>query len=857
MLPPRNHRMLDAPPLTMSEAPMAEHSAVSVDLTTGAPDPASTDEAKQAQEQAQIDAVADEAKQTIPERRPEVPEDVKANVAQWFERTDNLVQRANGLFNYQEANKALFPSSFNANDPLRGNVPAEVVTGEDIRRVQIPRLFRDGLQTAAMSVPDDLAFKWAPAPLVEPPPDLAQMAQQMGMAPQVPGGASVTSGDPMVDQFARSMSVVERTLLDEARFIPKMQAWVQDSGYFPAAILKFTFRRSYNSSPVSGNIPDRDATDATARMQALITLYATKQISVDSAEMRELKNLMRSLAGKVRTRRYYGIEIGLLPFDSFGVSEDGVDLVDIYDAAFMFEDSVMSGEDILTRFPYKTGEDGLTYGVLPTELGNCVPYVPRTQSNIAGQAQRQTSGRVGSVPNVIPTAASQSGKPANSDPKKQKFLVRTVYSKQDRSIYTIIKGINHYINIEVPTKTCARWYPFAVLAPNRIPTEVYGASDLRLKLDIMRRINRKRSDEEKARWLAIERYIYNTAGDMDAKEVVKLGDIAPGEFKGMNFGSPAAKPSDSIFPMAHNFKPESYDTTKDERDLDMMGAIPAQALGATSGAGFATEANIAAQGSAIATQHRQSIIKREIDGFLTAIGEVIAQELTPEEARAIGGPYTFFPDIYSDAEVTQILAQAREVAGEQVADQVLQGAIEEAMTTGLPPDERAIQAKIDALVAPIVQAEMLAKYGMPEPVSREGLQRRMRIQIRSSFSAKLDKQQNLNMLSTLATSILTMAQAAQASGIMFSPLAILRENAGLIGDEGTINEAFPSIPGAQIQQLVMQAMAQQPAGAAKPGGGPPSQQGPRGEEAKATERPGVLGAEGGRASAEAGTASLV
>lgn len=852
------------PPL----APSASDLVMPTAAPAAAPEaqPAEPVAVPEADQQAQIDAAAEAVKSATPTTRPEVPQDLRANVTRWFERTDNLKQRETAKHFYNEAHKAMFPAAFNPNNPARGMQQAEAVTGEDTRRVEIPRLFRDGLQSAAMSVPDDLTFKFVPSPVVEPPPELSEMAAQMGLLPTAPGAASVIGNDPMVAHYGRSMTCIENALVAEANFIPKMQAWVQDSGYFPASIIKFNFRRDYTTMPASANTADRDSTDGMARMQALISMYAAKQFSADSAEMRELKNLMSSLAGKARTKRYYGIEINLVPMDSFGMSEDGMDLVDIYDAAFMFEDCVMTGNDLLAHFPYTVGQNGETFGILPDELGSCTPYTATDGATFRNGSDRLTSGRMRNTPTV--RQPSNLSMKDGTDPRASKYFVRTIYSKQDRTIYTLVRGLNHYIKVEIPTKTCARWYQFGIIAPNRIPTEVYQAADLRLKMDIMRRINRKRSDEEKARWLAIERYIYNTAGDMDAKEVVKIGDIPPGHFKGINFGSPTAKPSDNIFPVAHKFDPAAYDTSKDERDLDMMGAMPAQALGATNGAGFATEANIAAQGSSIMSHHRQKCVQREIDGFLTAIGEVIAQELTAEEARAIGGAYTFFPEVYGDGEVEQILQQAKEAAAGQVYQQVLDSAIMQAQTTGVPPDERAIQAQLDALVAPIVQAQMLETYGMPEPVSRESLHRRMRIQIKSSFNANLEKQNNILMFQQLAGALLQMSQTAQLAGVPFDIRPILREMATLVGGSSVIDEAFPNVPAAQLEQMIQQAMAKMmpPAAPGAEGstqdgagasGGIPSAQGPQGEAAKATSPPGTHGAAGGLAGAEAGTQSLV
>lgn len=722
-----------------------------------------------------------------PEVRPEIPQPISNAVKEWFVKLDNLTQRKNALWEYREANKTLFPSRFNVTDPRRGQTPMELQSGRDKRRVQTPYIFRGSLQITAMSVPEDLDFMWEAKEQAEPPAD-----------PNMPKPA--TSHNPMDVAFGKTLRIVERDLLDEAGFVPKLRAFVQDSSLYPLAVIKATFRREYQSASLNPNPGDKDETDGVARLQSLVSQFARKEFTENDPKISEMKSLLTSLKDKARISRWWGIDLQLIPLDSFGVSEECTDLVNIYDAPYMFHDALIMGEELLANNPYREGEDGETFGILPEELSKAVPWDTSNNSTDPNAKNRSSRNKQLTSPSATAMGATSATGAAGTDPKKRQYLVREIWCKRDRTVYTVIRGLDHFVDRHTPQKTPQKWYPFTLLAPNRVPTENYAASDLELKRDIQARIHRKRTDEEKARNLSLPRGIYNRLAGTDEKEMVKLQDILPGQLRGINFGTAQTKIDDMVQWFKYEYNPLSFDTTKDEQDMDQMGALPVQALGATGSANFATEVSVASAGATIATNFRKSIIQQAIESLLTDVAEIILQEVTVEEAQKIAGPFAVWPEIYDEAEAAQMVEEAKIRAAEAVAPQVIQQIAMMAQQTGAPPDAQSMGQALEQAAAPLWQSEMMQKYGGVEPMTRESMFRRLKCKVKSSFNSRMDKQQNLAMFAQLAEALMQIGQACAGGGQPFNMRPIIQAHASLLGDTSVVDEAFPAISPQAIAQ---------------------------------------------------------
>lgn len=730
---------------------------------------------------------------TLPTTRPEVPQRIRDQVARWFERVNRLVQRDRALKTAQEAHKLLFPAQFDASDPLRGRKIKEAKTGEDIRRVNVPILYRRSIQSTAMLVPGDISFDFIPEeqtppeenPMVAMAPALTgAVGPDAGLSVQQPGTSPYS--DANVLRFATTLRIVLTRLLKEANWVSKLQAVAQDAYCFPMAVLKYTFYRDYRSSPSSETPLDRDSTDNVARLEALMQRFSKKEFTEDSAEYADMLQLVEGLNGAAEMAVWYGLELSNVQLDSFGISEECTDLVNIYDAPWMFHDVVMRGEDILAKYPYRVGADGETFGLLPDELCSAISFDTAKKSKIfsagSDRLERTTRNRESfSTQDVIESRSKQ-------------YIVREVWSKQDRMVYVMIDGVDHYIERFVPQKMSETWYPFLIFAPQRVPTEIYGASNVELGAEHQERINRKLTELEKARFLSLVRFIYNNE-NIAEQEILKLKDIPPGQFRGINLGLGLQGDIEKvIMPLAYKYDPAAFDTTRDERDLDQMDAQPVQTMSTTGVANYAAEVHLAAQGASVSTAYRQFKFLQEIERLLISCAQLCLQNMSVEEAQEIAGPHAVFPEIYDAKEFQSLRKDAQERAKKAVVGSVIQQMAITAQMGSIPLAGEEIVRAIEAQAEPIWQQEIMQKFGSLTPMTRENLFRQVHVTVRSSVTTMLDRQARIQAVGAIAESTAQLSQAAQIARLPFNPRAMLEFAARILGEESSIQGMFPSVP---------------------------------------------------------------
>jgi hypothetical protein len=274
-----------------------------------------------------------------------------------------------------------------------------------------------------------------------------------------------------------------------------------------------------------------------------------------------------------------------------------------------------------------------------------------------------------------------------------------------------------------------------------------------------------------------------------------------------------------------------------------------QALGATGTANYAAEVQVASQGAAVAVRDRQAYYRRWIERILTATAQMLLQALTPDEVRLIAGPFAFWPTVYGDDEADQIMAEIRARAEETAMPQVLPLLMAQMQATGLPPTPEDISALLAQTVAPIVNAEMQARFGGPEPVTRASMFARLRVKVRSVFASTMERQGQIQQFGMLAESCMQMGQAAQGTGTPFTMRPIVKRHADLIGGHDVVDEAFPAVAPGMIAQNMAQTNAMA-AAEANPGSKPgqtPENQGQPAKQPTPQDQ-----AAGGQASANAG-----
>ena len=420
----------------------------------------------------------------------------------------------------------------------------------------------------------------------------------------------------------------------------------------------------------------------------------------------------------------------------------------------------MSGDELRAKFPYHDNGDGTWTGVHPDDIDKLTSG-QGGQSKILGDTFWTTQ--------TMAASGSSAQGSQQSEAQTRRFLVREVWIRSDGCVLTLVESLEYPAAKWSPVRTPACWYPFRFFRFNRIQGTVYGISDVELQKDIQNRINSKKSDEEKARWLSLVRWAYDTQL-VDEQEAIKLKDINPGELRGIN--AQGQKLSDVIMELAMKYDPASFDTTRDEQDMRQMASVPEQMMGVTGRAAFATEVNAAVSGAAISSNSRMAAFRREMEATYQMMAELLCQELTPEQVKQDCGAGAFWPTIYSEDDGKKLYAQIEQMVDAELAQQV-EAAQFQAAAVGQPympqnPDE-ASSARQAAIAEKCMES-----FGAPEPMTREALFRRFRCKVTVSINAQADSAQQGQSLLQLFQAIQAGATAAQAAGMSFDPAPLLK-----------------------------------------------------------------------------------
>lgn len=682
------------------------------------------------------------------EPRPQVDPKVAAFVTKWWDDTNDVPEYTSAVAAARECHKTLFPAWFDRTDRFRGKTPQELRTRKDDRRVRIQLAYKNVLQTVAMTVPDDHEFKWVPTDMV-------------GEIPM----------DPAAELLADTLKPVVKEYCEEAGFQEICQGWVQDACQYRLAVLKVVFDREYMTDTTRMHVEGKDQQDNLQRLRVLLEDLDNKIFNESSAQMKEIEMLRESLgidAGELRV--WTGLRVELVPIDSFRFDPSIRGYEQIYQASWMSQDVQMSIEELKAKYPWRQSADGKFTGIYPDDLKEQNRNTQGAGQYVAKPSQGSQEKGKGPSPNP------------DSKAETNRLTVREVWCRKLNKVFVLVEGIEYIVAEWVPDRCPKQWYPFRVLRLNRVTGQVYGVSDVELQADTQHRINRKRSDEEKARWLTLPRGIYNTQG-IEQTEVIKLRDHNPGEWKGLNLGG--AKSVKEVleylnFPMDVN----AFDTSKDEVEMRQMSSLPAQFMGATGGGSikYSSEMEAAMQGAAISSNARGTLIRKAVEGTYDLIAELLLQNLTEDDVKAIAGPPAFWPKMYSEAEAQKITAEI----DAQVKQEVAMKMQELAMQGQQPPDAQMIQTTL----ATGRQAKCEQAFGWSEPITREVLFRRLRCKISVAMNAQADRAQRIASIQSIFAAIQMGAQAAASMGRSFDPGPMMKLIVPLFNGDKEIIKMF-------------------------------------------------------------------
>lgn len=534
----------------------------------------------------------------------DTPEQVRASVQRWWAVTNNVPDFTESVAQVEKDLETIL---------------GKKDENEDDSIVTVNHVYRNALQTVALTVPEGHSFRWKPKRMA-PSPD--------------PTAVIDDGGDPNVVGLGATLEIVTMRYTEEIELQETLEAWVQDSTHFRCAVLKVTFQRNLETDALQEErLPDGQ--DDLALLRHLLERYARGEFDKTTSEWHDVQRLMNSL-GRGQIMVWQGLVIENVPLKRFRMDPRISAPENCGAAGWESHDVLMTRAEILSKWSKVKAED----------LGRATTYVIDSAGKEIKQEARDRTTSTGTI-RQMQTPGTAPGQKGTDD--EALHLVREVWDRGTNTVFCLVEGLEYPACEWTPERPPSQWFPFVPLVLNRVPGRFYGLSDTELQAKIQRAINRKRTREEESRTAALPRFAYNTS-KISAETAKRITDAKPWEGIPIDGGSEDIRKD--ILPLVgnHEHNPLEHDTTPDKQELREMSSLPEQAVGITGNAKFSSEVNAAVQGASILTRFRQGRIKRALRKVYDMIGQILLQEVAKPQAIAMAGQYAVWPDAAPERE---------------------------------------------------------------------------------------------------------------------------------------------------------------------------------------------------------------
>lgn len=805
--------------------------------------------------EAELALAQTQADPTYKQPRPFIETAVRARTREEWEEMATVPSYLEAEHAYLQCAKTLFPWRYDVNDPYRGKLRVELKDGKEKRRVRVPLIWRNLQQMMAMAIPEEHRVEYQPKPrkpamLTMPNP--TQVVPTLGRMANnpVPPVMQPQGPDHYVKEFAESLSIVVPELLAEVNHQEVLESYVRDAGSFPLAILKVTWRSDLMTDPLSSVQTRPDQQDNEAKLRMLMDAFAAGEFTDNDARYVEMRELVEILGTSTEVKRYFGYMVENRPMTAIRISPRCRSYDKIYNAPWISDDVAMTRGQFKARFPYqileqdKAGNVVKWSGVHPLDA-DMIPAAVTT--SLEGQSDldraEPRNGRLsggnpsrGGVANMHNVNGAQNV-PTSTSKDEDLIIVRERWDMEAGHVKVMCDGLEYPVDVWVQSKPPSQWYPFVFCEMNPVHDDPYGIADTELQMELQERINYKRSLDQKAANLALPRGVFNTTAT-DGQQIVKLEEIDPGHLKGINIGM-GQKIGDAVEWLAVPYNPLWFDTTKDEQDMRRMAALPEQATGVTGNADFAAEVQVAARGASINTKMRQNRVRRSIVRFYQVCGELAWLNLTPEQARDIGGPGIVWPVVSTEVEAARIMDDIKARAKNAATPMLMQQILPELMV-GVRHDPKEIAERLDRLSLPMIDKEIAERFGFPKIITGERMWRDMQVKVKVGFDGLVDRDQRITAINLMFQALANAANAARSAMLPFDPKPLVDVLSKLVGEDHNLDQMFPPIT---PDVIAAQMQAQQ----AGPGGEEGGEKKKPGASQAQASGPGAPGMDGGPA----------
>lgn len=707
------------------------------------------------------------ARTSVP--RPQVSEQIRSWTKNLWQETDEPEnwKAATGAAEY--CRNTLFPGWYDPRDPAKGRMHTSIRQRKDDRRVRNPITFINLQQSLAMLIPEGTKSCTEPIEGVD---------------------SEDVNGDPIqisptLMRFAKSLDVVTAAYQEEAGWDGIRKMFVRDALAFPIAWLKIYFSRSWADGPIGRSDTD-DEQGNLARIQAIQQRILDGEIYQGDPEWQELQLLVQGIGGKSELVLNQELVIERLDMEDVKVPDSCRRTEDILRSPWISQEfPTMTVAELRDRYPFTMNEDGTWTGIHPDDL--------KSLSGNTGNDNATAAGRMKKNPHTSNNQGVANG-------EKRMVRVREVHSRENNTISVLIEGLDYPAHQWTPKRTPKQWYMFVPCVLNEVPGSCFGFSDVEMGAESQHRINRKLSDAEKNRWLAMRRYVRDTSVGEPSDQLKNLADTPPGSSVGMNLGGKDI--NTMLFPVETPYVAEAFNIAEDEKYGQMANRLPIQSLGVTGGgsADFSSEVDVAAAGANLSIKDRQAVVKKALSAAERLMREILLQELSWDDAAEVSNPSVVWPHVYGDAEAKQMGMEITSAVRQQMAPQVMQAYQQDPMLfVGASPADRVSEMleAIDRVAAPVVEDECLKRFGFPEPMSREAMFKRLRCVTETTMTSDMDANKKRAGITQALSSAAELKGAMAAAGQPMNMRPILRV---LLPDHANeLHGAFPDDPNAAIR----------------------------------------------------------
>lgn len=718
--------------------------------------------------------MAEDAETYEQQSRPGINDETAAYVRYWWDASGETPEFADVRKQMDADDHDLFPGEERRK---RRNTQNECMrTKEDSRIVQNAHIFKASQQMVAMTIPPEWSFEFK------------QRKNLLSMRRQ----DQETEQSQMLDQLGATITELVNMHLEECKGRDVLEDVVRDGCSYRAGILKVWHQYDYQTDPLSRNrLPDMQ--DEIAELESLKRDYAAGRFAKTDGKYQRMRSMELGMAKETHLRIWSGICMETVSMRAFRIDPRITSVDAFHNAKWMAEDLVMSRRDILARFPYEPDEDsphGFT-GVHEDDLASGTAGTSDTDDLVEKERERRAVSGNWSKGRTT-REDSQTGTGIEQD--EELHLVRQLWIRDEGKVLILINGVDYPVAEWYPENTPACWYPYHALVLNRTSKSWFGKSNTELASDEQARINQKDTDDEKARWLAMERGVYDK-GAINEEEAIKLADIGPGEYRGVDFQGRDV--NQILMKFGGTYNPILTDSSNNSQRMDKMHGTTSAALGQFQTANFATELDLAARGVDIMTQAQQATVRRWLEQVLVAIAETLLQVTDEDEAELWVGENAYLPRFYSDADAVKAVAAVQAAVVTQV-DQMMAEA-QAMIAEGIPQEEVMAEfAGIEnpqALAQELYQQIALEAWGALEPMTRESLFKRLQIDIDTTPDARMQARQNMADLTNSAALL-------QNSGRQLSTRALSNILGQMLGIKDDLDDLLTIDAGASLQELM-------------------------------------------------------